>query len=111
MTVKIFLRCHPCQSQVSQNAGWVVRGFFGGGVSSGAGFRGVLLILLLLGLLFCFCSGLCVGFFSGGVALSCNLSTDVRLEQTVTIQKEVLVLCNDRVCVVFWQLLPPYGFP
>lgn len=47
---------------------WVgCEGLFLGGVISGVGFRGGLLILLLLGLLFCFL--FCVLVFSGGIGL------------------------------------------
>lgn len=79
-------------------------------VISGTQFRVVLLLLLLLGLLSFFVFVLCDGFFFWRRQLV-TLGTDVGLEQTVTVQKEVLVLCGDTVCVVFWQLLPPYGFP
>lgn len=63
-------------------------GFFGDG-----GFWGRLCLGFFVVLVWGFfvCVGLGLFFF---LCLSCNLSTDVGLEQTVTVQREVLVFCD-----------------
>lgn len=63
------------------------------------------------GLVFLYVCLFVVVLFCEGGCLCSNLSTDVGLEQTGTVQKEVLLFCHDAVCLEFWQVLPPHGFP